>query len=127
MPDGGKAELNRGNGTTPSFLWYHDGPGKGDPIVDLIISHSESSQAETTPPTSPTPSVPDGYEKLNKNILKGGPSKHVAYIYFKRGKDKDPISELRLLYNDDPTGIARKWQNQCDILQRRVLKRSMFQ
>jgi hypothetical protein len=87
--DGGQAELNRGSGKSPSFLWYYDGAGRGDPIVELLIEYEESIEHP-------------GYEKLGRNILKG--MAQGAYIYFKRGVDVDPIGELRLLYDSTTPG-----------------------
>jgi hypothetical protein len=87
LPDGGQAELNRGCGKLPSFLWYHIGAGRGDPIVEIILVHEDGAERE-------------GYEKIPRNILKG--SGQSAYIYIRRGVDVDPIGDIRVLYGSNP-------------------------
>ena len=85
LPDGGTAELNRGSGKSPSFLWYHDGAGRGDPIVEIKVIHGEDA-------------VPEGFEKVSRDMLKG--SSESAYLTFRRSKEIDPIGEIRIVYGD---------------------------
>jgi hypothetical protein len=89
LPDGGQAELNRGCGKLSSFLWYHIGAGRGDPIVEIILVHEDGVERE-------------GYEKIPRNILKG--SGQSAYIYIRRGVDVDPIGDIRVLYGSNAPG-----------------------
>jgi hypothetical protein len=84
LPDGGKAELNRGSGKSPSFLWYHDGAGRGDPIVELMVVHGDSTE------------MAPNFEKVTRDMLKG--SSESAYLAFRRSRDVDPIGEIRILY-----------------------------
>ncbi len=58
--------------------------------MDIKIIHNESE-------------TPDGFEKINKNILKG--SKQIAYLCFRRSKDFDAISDIRILYNGIAPGL----------------------
>jgi hypothetical protein len=83
------AELNRGVGisSSPSFLWYHDSPSRGDPIVELKILHIEGSLC------------PEGFEKIPRNMLPG--SDQFAYLFIRRSKEVDPIDKIRLIFNDD--------------------------
>jgi hypothetical protein len=89
LPDGGQAELNRGSGKSPSFLWYHVGAGRGDPVVEIILVHEDGIERP-------------GFEKIPRNILKG--SGQSAFIYVRRGVDLDPIGDIRIVYGTDLPG-----------------------
>lgn len=80
------AELNRGLSNSPSFLWYHDSPSRGDPIVEIKIVNNEEE-------------CPESFEKIARNMLLG--SDHRAFLVIRRSKESDPIGEIRLLYSND--------------------------
>jgi hypothetical protein len=80
------AELNRGVGEGLSFLWYHDSPSRGNPIVELKILNSEEE-------------CPEGFEKIPRNMLLG--SDQCAFLFIRRCKAVDPIGEIRILYGDE--------------------------
>lgn len=94
--DGGQAELNRSYCKLNSFLWYHDGVGRGDPIIDIKIIHEDNNNNNNNDNL-------EGYEKINRNILKG--SNQSAYFYIKRGIEVDPIGDIRLVYGTTKAGI----------------------
>lgn len=80
------AELNRGVSNSSSFLWYHDSPTRGDPIVELKIVNNEEE-------------CPNDFEKIPRNMLHG--SDQTAFLIIRRGTESDPIGEIRLVYTDD--------------------------
>ncbi len=97
LPDGGQAELNRGQSSPSlSFLWYSESAGKGEPIVDIRISHEEGKEKDKE-------SEFNGYERIPRNILKGS-GNSVAYLYIKRSNDVDPIGGIRILYGSQTPG-----------------------
>ena len=89
--DGGQAELNRGFGDVPAFLWFAISPDKL-PISELLILYDDEVG-------------PVGFEKLNRNILKGFGS---LYLWYRRKvNEKDQfISKLRIAYNRENLGIC---------------------
>lgn len=42
---------------------------------------------------------PEGFEKIPRNMLFG--SEHKAFLIIRRGKNVDPVGEIRIVYSDD--------------------------
>lgn len=56
--DGSPRALYSSNDGTQSYLWMHNGSITSAPITDIIIIFDEEP-------------IPEGYERINKNICKG--------------------------------------------------------
>jgi hypothetical protein len=84
--DLGVAECNKGLAGSRSYLWTRDSSTTLDPIVELKIIKDSTAES------------PAGFERLNRNLLKG--SEMEAYICFRRGRDEDPIGSLFVFYNN---------------------------
>ena len=88
--DGGQAELNRGYGDVSAFLWFSTNSDKL-PISELLIRCDDEEG-------------PEGFEKLNRNILKGFGCLNIWYR--RKASEKDmQIHKLRIAYNQETLGI----------------------
>ncbi|CAM9113487.1 unnamed protein product [Discosporangium mesarthrocarpum] len=69
--DGGAANLNGKSSSLQSFLWTHEGAHRGDPIVQLCVTHDEDA-------------APQGFERVSRDLIKGGTSGRKAYLWLQR-------------------------------------------
>jgi hypothetical protein len=82
------AEANRGLSATPSYLWTRNTSTTLEPIVEIKILFSSSTE------------TPKGFEKLNRNILKGFEDKE-AYLCYRRDKNETPIKDIFITYENN--------------------------
>lgn len=93
------AELNRGVANSPSYLWCHHSPTRGDPIVELMVVTVTTNLTSEGKEEDNNDNCPKKFEKNPRNMLYG--SDKCAYLCFRRSKDVDPIGQLRVLYGDN--------------------------
>ena len=82
------AEANRGLSATPSYLWTRNTSTTLEPIVEIKVLFNSSIE------------TPKGFEKLNRNILKGFEDKE-AYLCYRRDKNETPIKDIFITYENN--------------------------
>jgi hypothetical protein len=82
-------QLNRGAGGQPSYLWTRESSTTLDPIVELYIASAIDGE------------LPEGFERFNKNLLRGCESQREAYICYRRSRTEDPIGSIFVLYSEN--------------------------
>lgn len=82
---GESAELNKGAAGSSSYLWWREGDGRLDPIVDIMLVEREED-------------VPAGFERVPRNIYTvAGKS---SFVCFQRDKEKQPLDDIAVVYGD---------------------------
>ena len=82
------AEANRGLSATPSYLWTRNTSTTLEPIVEIKVLFNSSIE------------TPKGFDKLNRNILKGFEDKE-AYLCYRRDKNETPIKDIFITYENN--------------------------
>ena len=86
-----KADLNKGNNNSPTYLWCKE--NGSDYIKDICIVHDDEKP-------------PEGFDKITKNLTRGAPTR--AFICFSRTSEQlGSLAKIRILFDKDTP--EKKW------------------
>ncbi|CAN0123012.1 unnamed protein product, partial [Ectocarpus fasciculatus] len=74
---GGSANLNTTASSQQSFLWTHEGLSRGNPVVQIRVTYDDEPG-------------PEGFERVSRDLAKGGTSGRKAFLWLKRHAQQIP-------------------------------------
>ncbi|CBJ30122.1 conserved unknown protein [Ectocarpus siliculosus] len=74
---GGSANLNTTASSQQSFLWTHEGLSRGNPVVQVSVTYDDEPG-------------PEGFERVSRDLAKGGTSGRKAFLWLKRHAQQIP-------------------------------------
>eukprot|EP00903_Cladosiphon_okamuranus_P019913 g18301.t2 len=76
---GGTANLNTTSSSQQSFLWTHEGLSRGNPVVQVSVTYDDEPG-------------PEGFERVSRDLAKGGTSGRRAFLWLKRHAQQRPTT-----------------------------------
>eukprot|EP00752_Nemacystus_decipiens_P004045 g3704.t1 len=76
---GGTANLNTTSSSQQSFLWTHEGLSRGNPVVQVSVTYDDEPG-------------PEGFERVSRDLAKGGTSGRKAFLWLKRHAQQRPTT-----------------------------------
>ncbi|CAM9482017.1 unnamed protein product [Scytosiphon promiscuus] len=74
---GGSANLNTTSSSQQSFLWTHEGLSRGNPVIKVSVTYDDEPG-------------PEGFERVSRDLAKGGTSGRKAFLWLKRHAHQRP-------------------------------------